>query len=178
MPCNGHVISRLFTSTQPCNLHTWGKNIDFSKVMVTHFPNMAEILTQWDFHRVQEHLKRSLSKEVMTVRSWRSHMNRPALSNLPFPASPFQPNPIPTALQRKMVGILTQWAFHRVQEHLKRSSDEEVMTVRSWRSHMNRQPYPPSPIRPALPGLPFSASSSTHCPPQAYGWNIDSMGFP
>ena len=23
MPCNGHVISQLFTSTQPCNLHTW-----------------------------------------------------------------------------------------------------------------------------------------------------------
>ena len=25
-------------------------------------------------------------------------------------------------------GFLTQWAFHRVQEHPKRSSDEEVMT--------------------------------------------------
>ena len=29
--------------------------------------------------------------------------------------------------------ILTQWDFHRVQEHPKRSSDEEVMAVRSWR---------------------------------------------
>ena len=23
MSCDGHVISRVFTSTQPCNLHTW-----------------------------------------------------------------------------------------------------------------------------------------------------------
>ena len=33
-------------------------------------------------------------------------------------------------------GFLTQWAFPRVQEHPKRSSDEEVMTFRSWRSHV------------------------------------------
>ena len=32
--------------------------------------------------------------------------------------------------------FLTQWAFHRVQEHLNRSSDEEVMTFRSWRSYV------------------------------------------
>ena len=32
--------------------------------------------------------------------------------------------------------FLTQWAFHRVQEHSKRSSDEEVMTFRSWRSYI------------------------------------------
>ena len=30
--------------------------------------------------------------------------------------------------------FLTQWAFHRVQEHPKRSSNEEVMTFRSLRS--------------------------------------------
>ena len=35
-----------------------------------------------------------------------------------------------------MDGFLTQWAFHRVQEHSKRSSDEEVMTFRSWRSYV------------------------------------------
>ena len=28
-------------------------------------------------------------------------------------------------------GFLTQWDFHRVQEHLKRSSDEGVMTFQS-----------------------------------------------
>ena len=33
-------------------------------------------------------------------------------------------------------GFLTQWAFHRVQEHPKRSSGEEVMTFQSWRSHV------------------------------------------
>ena len=33
-------------------------------------------------------------------------------------------------------GFLTQWAFHKVQEHLKRSSDEEVMIFQSWRSHI------------------------------------------
>ena len=33
-------------------------------------------------------------------------------------------------------GFLTQWDFLRVQEHSKRSSDEEVMTFRSWRSYV------------------------------------------
>ena len=33
-------------------------------------------------------------------------------------------------------GFLTQWAFHRVQEHPKRSSDEGVMTFRGWRSYV------------------------------------------
>ena len=32
--------------------------------------------------------------------------------------------------------FLTQWAFHRVQEHSNRSSDEGVMTSRSWRSYV------------------------------------------
>ena len=32
--------------------------------------------------------------------------------------------------------FLTQWAFHRVQEHPNRSSDEGVMTFRSWRSYV------------------------------------------
>ena len=31
-------------------------------------------------------------------------------------------------------GCLTQCYFHRVQEHPKRSSNEEVMTFRIWRS--------------------------------------------
>ena len=33
-------------------------------------------------------------------------------------------------------GFFTQWAFHRVQEHPKWSSDEGVMTFRSWRSYV------------------------------------------
>ena len=35
-------------------------------------------------------------------------------------------------------GFLTQWAFHRVQEHLNRSSDEGDMTFRSWRSYVGK----------------------------------------
>ena len=33
-------------------------------------------------------------------------------------------------------GFLTQWDFHRVQEHPNQSSDEGVMTFRSWRSYL------------------------------------------
>ena len=33
-------------------------------------------------------------------------------------------------------GFLTQWDFHRVQEHQNQSSDEGVMTFRSWRSYL------------------------------------------
>ena len=33
-------------------------------------------------------------------------------------------------------GFLAQWAFHRVQEHPKRSLDEGVMTFRSLRSYV------------------------------------------
>ena len=33
-------------------------------------------------------------------------------------------------------GFLTQWDFHRVQEHPNRSSDKGVMTFRSWRSYV------------------------------------------
>ena len=32
-------------------------------------------------------------------------------------------------------GFLTQWSFHRVKEHLNRSSDEGVMNFRSLRSY-------------------------------------------
>ena len=35
-----------------------------------------------------------------------------------------------------MYGFLAQWAFHRVQKHPKQSSDEGVMTFRSWRSYV------------------------------------------
>ena len=34
-----------------------------------------------------------------------------------------------------IAGFLTQWAFSRVKEHPNRSSDEGVMTLRSWRSY-------------------------------------------
>ena len=35
-------------------------------------------------------------------------------------------------------GFVTQWAFHRVQEHSNRSSDEGDMTFRSWRSYVGK----------------------------------------
>ena len=35
-----------------------------------------------------------------------------------------------------MNGFLTQFNFHKVQEHPKQSSDEGVMTFRSWRSYV------------------------------------------
>ena len=81
-----------------------------------------------------------------------------------------------TTRHRYMAGNLTQWYFHRVQEHPKQSSNEKVMTFQSWRSHITRQPYSDS--LPYLPEFPFPASSSTHCPPQTSELNLDSMGFP
>ena len=69
-----------------------------------------------------------------------------------------------------------QWAFHEVQEHPNRSSDEKVMTFRSWRSHMTKLSHPGS--LPHLPGQPFPDDSNTQCPLKGSGWKFDSMGFP
>ena len=98
------------------------------------------ILTQWAFHIVQEHPKRSSEEEVMTFRSWRSHVIKHRQADLTWPRCPdlSKLGLKPTVLHRYTNGILTQWAFHRVQEHQKRSSDEEVMTFQSWRSHINK----------------------------------------
>ena len=35
-------------------------------------------------------------------------------------------------------GFLTQWDFHRVQEHPTRSSDEGDTTLRSWKSYVGK----------------------------------------
>ena len=95
-------------------------------------------LTQWDFHRVQEHPKRSSDEEVMASRSWRSHVIKHNQADLTWPRCPHlsELGLTPTVLHRYTNVILTQFFFHRVQEHPKRSSDEEVMTFRSWRSHV------------------------------------------
>ena len=139
---------------------------------------MDGILTQWDFHRVQEHSNQSSDEEVMTFRSWRSHKTRqpypdilPDLPKCPSLSSSRTHFPI-----QNSAGILTQLDFHRVQEHLNRSSDEEVMTLRSWRSHMTRQPYPDD--LPDLPECPFQEISNTQCPPKEFSCNLDAMGFP
>ena len=49
-----------------------------------------------------------------------------------------------------MGGFETQRSFHRVQEHQKRTSDEEVMVVRSWRTCLE------NPVRRTSGGLRFS----------------------
>ena len=139
---------------------------------------MTEILTQWAFHEVQEHPNRSSDEKVMTFRSWRSHKTKlshpgslPHLPGRPFPAV------LDTQCPPKgLAGTLTQWDFHEVQEHPNRSSDEKVMTFRSWRSHMTKLSHPGS--LPHLPGRPFTAGSDTQCPPKGSGWKFDSMGFP
>ena len=84
----------------------------------------------------------------------------------------YGPNMSSTFIILYMARFLTQWAFHRVQEHTKRSSDEEVMIFRSWRSHA---------VKPSRADLlwPSSANLSelTFYPPQAYEWILDSMDF-
>ena len=104
-------------------------------------------LTQWAFHEVQEHSNRNSDEKVMTFRSWRSHMTKLSHPGSPpyFPDGHFRPSQTINAIQRGLDGNLTQWAFHEVQEHPNRNSDEKVMTFRSWRSHMTKLSYPGSP---------------------------------
>ena len=71
--------------------------------------------------------------------------------------------------------MLTQWSFHGVKEHPNRSSNEKVMTFRSWRSHMTKQSYPNS--LPYLPGRPFSAGSDIHCPPKGLAGKFTQWPF-
>ena len=108
-------------------------------------------LTQWSFYRVQEHMNRSSDEEVMTFRSWRSHMTKQSYpGSLPYlPERPFSAALTLTSLLRNPDGNLTQWDFHRVQEHPNRSSDEEVMTFRSWRSCRILAGRNPSGVNPA-----------------------------
>ena len=49
----------------------------------------------------------------------------------------FGPNKSSNIIKIYMDGFHTQISFHRVQEHPKRSSNEEIMTIRSWRLPMN-----------------------------------------
>ena len=103
----------------------YGPNVSSNFIMLY----MSEFLIQLAFHRVQEHPKRSSDEEVMTFRSWRSHVVKPSRAELTYLSSPI-------VLHRHMNEFMTQWSFHRVQEHPKRSLDEEVMTFRSWRTHV------------------------------------------
>ena len=42
-----------------------------------------------------------------------------------------------------MDGFYTQRAFHRVKEHPKQSSNEEIMTIQSWRNFDSISPKTP-----------------------------------
>ena len=97
---------------------------------------MAEILTQWAFHRVKEHTNRNSDEKVMTFRSWRSHMTNCLTwaAYLTWPDGHFRPVQTPTTLPSGPTGNFTQWSFHEVQEHPNRSSNEGDITFRSWRS--------------------------------------------
>ena len=48
-----------------------------------------------------------------------------------------------TNMSSKLINLsidefLTQWAFHKAQEHSNRSSDGEDMTFRSWKSYVGK----------------------------------------
>ena len=118
---------------------TWPSCPDLEELGLTptvNLRNMNGIFTQGAFHRVQEHPKRSSDEEVMTYRSWRSYVVTPSRANRTWPSSVLHLILTPTILHRYINGFLTQWAFHKVQEHPKWSSDEEVMTFQSWRSYV------------------------------------------
>ena len=109
-----------------------------SNIFLRH---MDGFLTQWYFHRVKEHPNRSSNEEVMTFRSWRSYVvNLDELTELTssyyMTSSVYHLCLTPSISLRHMNRFLTQGSFHSIQEHQNRSSDEEVMTFRSWRSYV------------------------------------------
>ena len=100
-------------------------------------------LTQWAFHRVQEHPNQSSDKEDMTFQSWRSYVGKSDeltwIDELTRSDEHiYHLGQASNILLRNMNVFLTQWAFHRVQEHPNRSSDEGDMTFRSWRSYVGK----------------------------------------
>ena len=99
---------------------------------------MIKFYTQRAFHKVQEHPTRSSDEDIMTVRSWWLPMN----SGYEQPARPtifviYGHNLSSNIITIYLTEFETHIYFHRVQEHPKRSLDEEIMTVRSWRLPMN-----------------------------------------
>ena len=103
--------------------------------------NMNVFLTQWAFHNVQEHPNRSLDGGDMTFQTWRSYVVKSdeltwideltRSDELIYHLSQAS-----NILFRHMNVFLTQWAFHRVQEHANRSSEGGDMTFQSWRSYV------------------------------------------
>ena len=105
--------------------------------------SIDEFLTQWDFHKAQEHLNRSSDGEDMTFRSWRSYVGKSDeltwIDELTRSDELiYHLDKASNILLRHMNVFLTQWSFHRVQEHPNRSSDGGDMTFRSWRSYVGK----------------------------------------
>ena len=140
--------------------------------------NIAAILTQWDFHRVQEHPNRNSDEEVMTFRSWRSYLTKLSHpGNLPyFLERPFSTSSgtqyHPRTFGWKLDSMVFPWSPRTPESKFGRES----YGLQIWMSHMTKLYYPGS--LPYLPGQPFPAGSETHCPPKASGWKFDSMGIP
>ena len=59
--------------TTVSHLHTWYKHKLLARFWTPIYlhNHMDRFLTKWAFHRVQEHPKQSLDKEVIVVRNWR-----------------------------------------------------------------------------------------------------------
>ena len=105
--------------------------------------SISGFLTQWAFHKVQEHPSLSSDEEDMTFRSWRSYVGKS--DELTWIDELTRSDELiyhlgqaSNILLSHMNVFLTQWDFHRVQEHLNRSSDEGDMTFRSWRSYVGK----------------------------------------
>ena len=102
-----------------------------------------------------------------------------------LPDGHFRPAQRPNALERGPAGNLTQWAFHEVQEHPNRNSDERVMTFRSWRSCRilaGRNPsggsHPDEPSRGAPAGSASAGQTQPGCTIRADPAGVHQPGDP
>ena len=94
---------------------------------------MGGFETQRDFHRVQEHPKKSSDEEVIVVRSWRTQPENPVLrtgKGLLFSII-FGHNMSLRVIKLYMGGLYTKIFFHRVQEFPKRSPNKGVIQIAS-----------------------------------------------
>ena len=163
--CNA-IMLIAYMYNHPCtHTHTY---LRFSMPIKMSYSTYPEVIFHTSYYQLKPytaHINMSYSTLHVINSSHNTQLNRPALTCL-----------ILNVLHGKMAEILTQWEFHRVQEHPNRNSDEKVITFRSWRSHMTKLSHPGSP--PYLSGRPFPASSDTQCPPKRSFWKVNSMGFP
>ena len=128
---------------------TWIDELTRSDELIYHLGQESNIilrhmnvfLTQWAFHRVQEHSNRSSNGEDMTFRSWRSYVGKS--DELTWIDELTRSDELiyhlgqaSNILLMHINVFLTQWAFHRVQEHPNWSSNGGVMTFQSWRSYV------------------------------------------